>query len=80
MTRFKGLGEMNAADLALCVFNRETRRLLKIDKIRAKRDLAAFRLLVGADVSYRKRLLGFDAGADEDAGSYGDDSDDTNTD
>lgn len=80
VTRFKGLGEMNAADLALCVFNRDTRRLLKIDKIRAKRDLAAFRLLVGADVSYRKRLLGFDAGADEDAGSYGDDSDDTNTD
>ena len=79
VTRFKGLGEMNQQDLATCVFNRETRHLIRIDPIAAKRDLTAFRLLVSSDTGYRKRLLGFDPG-DVDDGfdtDYDDENDDS---
>ena len=73
LTRFKGLGEMNSGDLATCVFNHATRRLLKLDAIKAKRDLAAFRLLISSDTSYRKRLLGFAASEDGEANPEDDD-------
>ena len=71
--RYKGLGEMNSGDLAACVFNHATRRLLKLDAIKAKRDLAAFRLLISSDTSYRKRLLGFAASEDGEANPEDDD-------
>jgi DNA gyrase subunit B len=57
VTRFKGLGEMNAEDLWSTTMNAETRTLLKVrleDAVEAER---IFTTLMGEDVESRRKFI-----------------------
>ena len=56
-TRFKGLGEMNAAELWETAMNPETRTLLRVDLEDAAQAAETFSVLMGDDVGARKAFI-----------------------
>jgi DNA gyrase subunit B len=57
ITRFKGLGEMNAADLWATTMNAETRTLLKVRMEDAAAAEEIFTTLMGEDVEERRKFI-----------------------
>ncbi|HKZ25734.1 MAG TPA: DNA topoisomerase (ATP-hydrolyzing) subunit B [Acidimicrobiia bacterium] len=56
-TRFKGLGEMNPAELEETAMNSQTRTLLRVDMEDALRAEEVFSVLMGDDVAERKSFI-----------------------
>jgi len=57
VTRFKGLGEMDAKDLASTTLDRKTRTLLKVEIDDALAAATAFTELLGKDAEYRYKFI-----------------------